>query len=121
MASERFRTFLELRGLDVKDAELFFRLLSTISNSKAVDFESFVQGFVKLRGFASSIDLQTLRYEMKIMSANHARSLERLSEALSAQQPAPPRAAVSAGMGSSSSSYHSRLVRAVQRDIEFIG
>lgn len=59
-------SYLEISGLAVDDAEMFFKMLLSISGKETVDLESFVFGCMKMKGSAMSIDLLRLGYEMKI-------------------------------------------------------
>jgi len=73
---ERVKARLAVLGLSIKDAERFFRMLTDIGSTPAVDLDFFVDACLKMKGVASSIDLQTLAYETRIIH----QSLERLHE-----------------------------------------
>mmetsp|Transcript_16933 Transcript_16933/g.34340 ORF Transcript_16933/g.34340 Transcript_16933/m.34340 type:complete len:212 (-) Transcript_16933:2-637(-) len=62
--NERFRAQLAVLGLDIKDAEKFFRVVTDLG---VVDMEFFVDGCLRLKGSASNIDLQTLALETKLV------------------------------------------------------
>jgi len=66
---EKFNAYFEVRGIDVKDAQLFFKMLASAAgnNSNEVDVETFVGGCMRLKGYATSIDVHTLIYELRIM------------------------------------------------------
>merc|ERR1712012_428996 len=63
-----FRTHFEVRDVDIKDAELFFRMLATVAESDEVPFATFTEGCMRLKGMASSIDLHTVHFETKLMN-----------------------------------------------------
>merc|ERR1711862_37170 len=50
---------------------MFFHMMCEAggAENEAVDLESFVQGCLRLQGVASSIDLQTVAHEAKLMAA----------------------------------------------------
>merc|ERR1712172_75643 len=59
--------WFEARDFDMKDAELFFRLLASVDKKKEVDVTTFVLGCLRLRGTASNIDVQALHYDIRNM------------------------------------------------------
>lgn len=69
MMDQKVRKFFQARDLDMKDAELFFRMLASVENADGldgnVDIRTFVLGCMRLRGVASNIDVQSLHYDMK--------------------------------------------------------
>jgi len=68
MANEKVRAYFELKGLQIKDAELFFRMLSQVSQSDGVDIDAFISGCMKMKGFAMSVDLLSLGFETRDLS-----------------------------------------------------
>lgn len=70
MDNEGFKNFFDVRNIDIKHAELVFQMLSSASDNKQeVGLETFVLGLLRLRGPAESIDLHTLSFEVKLLSA----------------------------------------------------
>eukprot|EP00929_Paragymnodinium_shiwhaense_P049364 TRINITY_DN24902_c0_g1_i1.p1 TRINITY_DN24902_c0_g1~~TRINITY_DN24902_c0_g1_i1.p1 ORF type:complete len:802 (+),score=91.93 TRINITY_DN24902_c0_g1_i1:175-2580(+) len=69
MDNEEFRQYFTVRGIDIKDADLFFSMLMAASEEQgeAVGLETFIGGCLRLKGFASAIDVQTLAFESKLM------------------------------------------------------
>eukprot|EP00929_Paragymnodinium_shiwhaense_P012939 TRINITY_DN120812_c0_g1_i1.p1 TRINITY_DN120812_c0_g1~~TRINITY_DN120812_c0_g1_i1.p1 ORF type:complete len:706 (-),score=99.98 TRINITY_DN120812_c0_g1_i1:146-2263(-) len=65
--NEKFRAFFDLRGIDIKDAEVFFEMIATSTDSSDVDLEIFVGSCLRVKGGATSIDLHTLAFENKMM------------------------------------------------------
>jgi len=77
MTRKEVRSTLSGLGLDIQDAEVFFNTLSCINDKKHVNIESFVTCCLRLRGAATSIDLQNMEL--------HTRSrLKRLDDKLQA-------------------------------------
>jgi hypothetical protein len=67
--NERYRAFFVARGIDIKDAQKFYQILSSIAGTEEVDCDSFVQGCMRMKGLASSLDVQTIRFECRLMHA----------------------------------------------------
>merc|ERR1711972_1273086 len=63
----RLRAYLSVLGLDIKDAEIFFGMLQSASSNGEVEVESFVEGCMRLKGWATSIDMQSLLFETKVI------------------------------------------------------
>merc|ERR1712151_34616 len=64
-----FKSYFDVRGIDIKDVDVFFKMLS-MPNSRGeeeVDFLSFVGGALRLKGVATSLDLHSLYYEIRGM------------------------------------------------------
>merc|ERR1719454_1368410 len=69
MQNGELRQYFDVRGIDVKDADMFFKMLCAAAevSGTEVDIETFIGGCMRLKGFASSIDVQTLAFESKLM------------------------------------------------------
>jgi len=52
-------------GLDVHDARVFFEILELVAGKPEVDIDIFVRGCMRMKGSATSIDMQTLAYEVR--------------------------------------------------------
>jgi len=63
LANGKLRAHLMVLGLDIKDAEMFFGMLAEVNRSKYVEVNDFVAGCMRMRGFATSLDLQGLIYQ----------------------------------------------------------
>eukprot|EP00929_Paragymnodinium_shiwhaense_P090988 TRINITY_DN5104_c0_g1_i2.p1 TRINITY_DN5104_c0_g1~~TRINITY_DN5104_c0_g1_i2.p1 ORF type:complete len:704 (+),score=127.31 TRINITY_DN5104_c0_g1_i2:60-2171(+) len=79
---DKFRGYFDMRGIDVKDAEVFFEMISTSTASSEVDLEAFVGSCLRVKGTATSIDLHTLSFENKMMHQVQKRFNAALSEDL---------------------------------------
>jgi len=80
----KLRNLFEMRGLNFKDAEMFFQILSDVSEDCRVDIDSFVGGCMKMKGIAMNIDVLSLQYEMRMMFKTqkklHDRCLDEIQE-----------------------------------------
>lgn len=65
MARPEFDRFLQTRGLDIKETKVFFKMIA--QHKASVDIDSIVNSCMRVRGFATSIDLHTMRYELRRM------------------------------------------------------
>jgi len=70
MTNGQVRGIFEAKGITIKDAQGFFGMLSSVSNAEEIDIEKFVAGCLRMKGAASSVDLQTLRYEVHVVHSN---------------------------------------------------
>jgi hypothetical protein len=63
------RVYLEADGIDVSDAALFFSLLRSCcgSGEEEVDINAFVAGLMKIRGGATSLDVQALVWQTQLI------------------------------------------------------
>lgn len=64
----RFRRSLDYHDLDMREAEQFFDTLVLISHNDSIDIDTFVAGCLKMKGVASSIDVQALMFEVRGIS-----------------------------------------------------
>lgn len=76
--NEAFRQYFDVRGIDVKDAAMFFQMLCAAAEvtGDEVDVDTFIGGCLRLKGVASSIDVQTLAFEAKLMHALQKRFMD---------------------------------------------
>merc|ERR1711933_2484 len=76
----KLRHYLGALGLNRKDAELFFWMLKGANvNEDSVDIRAFVAGLVKLKGGATSLDMQALIFHTQAIN----RKLDDLSASMS--------------------------------------
>jgi len=69
-----FRMFFELCNLDIRDADAFFTALMHVTGTADIDIDSFVDGCMKMKGEASSIDVQILLAEVRLIKSSLAGS-----------------------------------------------
>lgn len=77
-----FRTYLSARGIDIKNVEVFFRMLATASGNSEVELKVLANALVRMKGFATAIDLQTLSFETKITLSKQAKAVKELGRHL---------------------------------------
>jgi len=86
MTNRKVLDFFAVRGLDVKDAQSFFMMLQTMNDDRngddRVDLKTFVSCALRLQGSATSIDLQTLHFDVKKMFYKQTDRIKRLEESL---------------------------------------
>jgi len=82
MKDLRLASLLQVKGLDIHDAKMFYRMLESIAGHHEVDLDSFVCGCLKMKGHALNIDLLQLNYETKIISRTQHRNYEQLKSEL---------------------------------------
>eukprot|EP00930_Biecheleria_cincta_P096804 TRINITY_DN8859_c0_g1_i11.p1 TRINITY_DN8859_c0_g1~~TRINITY_DN8859_c0_g1_i11.p1 ORF type:complete len:620 (-),score=125.26 TRINITY_DN8859_c0_g1_i11:199-2058(-) len=79
----KFRAYLNARGIDIKNVEVFFKMLTSASGQNEVNIHVLANACVRMKGFATSIDLQSLSFEAKINNRKHAVSLREFGKKLS--------------------------------------
>jgi len=67
MKNEKLISHCELKGIDIKDTVEFFKMLTCISGQDTLDVDTFVSGCMMMKGVAMTIDLITLKFEMKLL------------------------------------------------------
>jgi hypothetical protein len=82
--NQHVHDFLAMRDITVKDAALFAQMVIEMSEAHADEGKSQIQILAedcfKLRGFATTLDLHVLGYELKSQQAANQRLLEQLLE-----------------------------------------
>eukprot|EP00747_Dinoflagellata_sp_TGD_P098309 gnl/TRDRNA2_/TRDRNA2_167408_c0_seq5.p2 gnl/TRDRNA2_/TRDRNA2_167408_c0~~gnl/TRDRNA2_/TRDRNA2_167408_c0_seq5.p2 ORF type:complete len:225 (+),score=51.69 gnl/TRDRNA2_/TRDRNA2_167408_c0_seq5:122-796(+) len=64
--SDKAKTQLTMQGLDARDAEMFFKIVSWESQSPEVDIELFAETAMKMKGYANAMDIQILLFKAKL-------------------------------------------------------
>ncbi|CAJ1419561.1 unnamed protein product, partial [Effrenium voratum] len=77
-----FRSYLQSRGIDIKNAETFFRMLVELQGETTIDATTFANACVRMKGAATSIDLQTVMFTTHLMNREQRQSFELLSHRL---------------------------------------
>merc|ERR1712032_423399 len=71
--------FLDEKNLDVRDVELFFKLLKIESHeADGVDLKAFTNGFLKIKGSATSLDMQVMLVQQQLMYQHQVRRFKHL-------------------------------------------
>jgi len=63
----RILSFFDLQGLSVKDVEMFFKLLTQVADTSEIDMESFVSGCLRMKGYATNLDIFTMLYQTRAL------------------------------------------------------
>jgi hypothetical protein len=63
----KLKAYLAVLGLDIAEAETFLKVLTEAAQDAPVGIEDFVDGCLRMKGSASSLDMQTLLFETKIV------------------------------------------------------
>merc|ERR1712232_1427007 len=71
-SDHRVVSYFASLDLDIKYAEVFFRMLEQIVGSKEVPLEAFAEGCMHMKGQASSIDLHILSVQLKMFEKSQA-------------------------------------------------
>eukprot|EP00929_Paragymnodinium_shiwhaense_P002113 TRINITY_DN102302_c0_g1_i1.p1 TRINITY_DN102302_c0_g1~~TRINITY_DN102302_c0_g1_i1.p1 ORF type:complete len:662 (+),score=106.08 TRINITY_DN102302_c0_g1_i1:50-2035(+) len=102
MDNAKFRSFLELRGIDIKDTRMFFHMIKTTTHCTEIELEDFVTTCLKVRGPATSVDLHAMMWESKINFAAQKRFQKYVDDRLERLEhlAAPPPPSGSAGTAS---------------------
>jgi len=82
LENEKVKTYLQVQGLDVKDAEMFFRMLLSTSDSDEVDISAFVQGATKMKGMATAVDLQMLMFQVTALRKQNKKVTQQIFDRL---------------------------------------
>ena len=60
--------FLKNWGIDIKNAETFFKMLVELQGESTIDATTFANACVRMKGAATSIDLQTVMFTTHMMN-----------------------------------------------------
>lgn len=63
----KLKDHLNVLGLNIHDVEMFFKLLSLGDQEQEVDIDSFVACCLRLKGAASSLELQQVEFQIKYL------------------------------------------------------
>eukprot|EP00439_Symbiodinium_sp_Y106_P058137 s2433_g8.t1 len=74
--SSDFRSYLQTRGIDIKNAETFFKMLVELHGEPTIDAITFANACVRMKGAATSIDLQTVMYTTHLMNKDQRRAFQ---------------------------------------------
>jgi len=62
------REFFAMHGLTATHADMLFKLLTSMSPSGKVDIETFVTGCIRMKGYATNIDVISLCYRTSVLA-----------------------------------------------------
>jgi len=80
LEDQRIATHMEIMGLEVNDASMFFHMLCSIAGKDRIDVGTFIWGCLKMKGYAMNIDLVQLNYEIRIISKHQQKLIHQLCE-----------------------------------------
>ena len=67
-------------GIDIKNAETFFKMLVELQGEDTIDASTFANACVRMKGAATSIDLQTVMFTTHLMNKDSGKPMhDRLS------------------------------------------
>eukprot|EP00435_Cladocopium_sp_Y103_P016869 s1943_g4.t1 len=72
----QFRSYLNTRGIDIKNAETFFKMLVELQGEPTIDAITFANACVRMKGAATSIDLQTVMFTTHLMNKEQRRAFQ---------------------------------------------
>jgi len=72
----QFRSYLQTRGIDIKNAETFFKMLVELQGEPTIDAITFANACVRMKGAATSIDLQTVMFTTHLMNKEQRRAFQ---------------------------------------------
>eukprot|EP00930_Biecheleria_cincta_P005781 TRINITY_DN106737_c0_g1_i1.p1 TRINITY_DN106737_c0_g1~~TRINITY_DN106737_c0_g1_i1.p1 ORF type:complete len:658 (+),score=112.29 TRINITY_DN106737_c0_g1_i1:51-1976(+) len=78
-----FKAYLMARGIDIKNAQMFFKLLSGMEDGGEVDAITLANACVRMKGVATSIDLQLLSFESRLFVRQQLKAFSSIFEKIS--------------------------------------
>ena len=66
-------------GIDIKNAETFFKMLVELQGEDTIDASTFANACVRMKGAATSIDLQTVMFTTHLMNKDSGKPKHRLT------------------------------------------
>jgi hypothetical protein len=61
----KLKQYLAVAGLDVKEADVFLKMISKAAHDAPIHIDDFVDGCLRMKGTATSLDMQALLFETK--------------------------------------------------------
>ena len=80
--TDEFRSYLQTRGIDIKNAETFFKMLVQLQGEDTIDAQTFASPCVRMKGAATSIDLQTVMFTTHLMNKEQRSAFQNLFDRL---------------------------------------
>jgi len=66
ISQPKFKEFLLIRGIDIKEARTFFNMVGESIGERELEVSQVVRCCLGIKGYATSIDLHILRYEVRL-------------------------------------------------------
>jgi hypothetical protein len=67
LRDETLTDYMMFRGIEIKDAQAFFRMLVDVAPNGEVDIKTIIGGLVSMKGDASNIDIMLLSNELSVI------------------------------------------------------
>merc|ERR1711879_450620 len=67
----KFMAQTEAIGVEIRDIEMFYAMLGSISSSDDVSVDTFVKCCMRLRGYATALDVHTLSFETQALHRSY--------------------------------------------------
>eukprot|EP00413_Alexandrium_margalefii_P010755 CAMPEP_0204525006 /NCGR_PEP_ID=MMETSP0661-20131031/7675_1 /ASSEMBLY_ACC=CAM_ASM_000606 /TAXON_ID=109239 /ORGANISM="Alexandrium margalefi, Strain AMGDE01CS-322" /LENGTH=714 /DNA_ID=CAMNT_0051530783 /DNA_START=16 /DNA_END=2160 /DNA_ORIENTATION=+ len=64
LSDQGVKDFCRLRGIDIKDAELFYKIISSVYGTEEVEIDVLVSGLMQMRGQATSFDVRAMSLQL---------------------------------------------------------
>jgi len=64
----RIQSYFEMREISLSQASMLFEMLSLTSAADEIDVDTFVTGCMRMRGYATNIDMVALSHQMQLLS-----------------------------------------------------
>merc|ERR1719512_334424 len=71
-SNSRVRNYFELLDIEVADVDMFYEMMAGLVGSDELDIDLFVAGCMKMKGNASSADVQALLFQTRLMQSQIA-------------------------------------------------
>jgi len=85
LSNIKVSSFFELKGLDIRDAETFFDVLEAGCGDTEIDMDTFVRGFLCMKGPANHVDVVTLTSRIQKMQRTMNLQLGQLQQDIARQ------------------------------------
>jgi len=80
LSNIKVASYFELQGLDIRDAEAFLDVLTTACGQDEIDIDTFILGFLCMKGPANHVDVVSLSFRMNKMHQHLTSQLSQLKQ-----------------------------------------
>jgi len=80
LSNIKVASYFELQGLDIRDAEAFLDVLTTACGQDEIDIDTFILGFLCMKGPANHVDVVSLAFRMKKIYESLTSQLSQLKQ-----------------------------------------
>jgi len=84
MEHPKFRSYLRVRGIEIQDARLFYRMMASVvgGSDDEIDLRFVVAACLRMKGAATSMDLHALTFESKLLNKKHKIHIDHVQQRL---------------------------------------